>query len=131
MRLVFLEDFCHHKRVIQKIEKWRIQELEQALNRLSLLLRKGKNYDWANVFSHFAQEAHNLADRKKFNLDMLKRLAQNIVNCFDHVSSLRNLVLTHENPRKMDILNREFRNAIRVLFEILASIEEKWSDVVH
>ena len=117
--------------MIQKIEKWRIQELEQALNRLSLLLRKGQNFDWANVFSHFAQEANKLADHQKFNLDMLKRLAQNIINCFDHISSLRNLVLTHENPRKMDILNREFRNAIRHLFEIITSIEKKWTEPIH
>ncbi|UCE42785.1 MAG: hypothetical protein JSV17_07495 [Candidatus Aminicenantes bacterium] len=117
--------------MIQKIEKWRIRELEQALNRLSLLLRKGNNFDWANVFSHFAQEAQSLADHKKFNLDMLKRLTQNIVNCFDHISSLRNLVLTHENARKMDILNREFRNAIRLLFEILASIEEKLTESIN
>ena len=117
--------------MIQKIEKWRIQELEQSLNRLSLLLRKGKSFDWANVFSHFAQEAKVLVDHKKFDLDKIKRLAQNIVNCFDHVSSLRNLVLTHENARKMDILNREFRKTIRLLFEILASIEEKWTESVN
>jgi hypothetical protein len=117
--------------VIQQVEKWRIQELIQVLNRLSLLLRKGENSDWANVFSHYALEAQYLADHTKFNLDMLKRLAKNIANCFDHISSLRNLVLTHENARKMDILNREFRKTIRLLFEILASIEEKWTEPVH
>lgn len=116
--------------MIQKVEKWRIQELEQVLNRLSLLMRKGANPDWANVFSHYALEAKLLADHKKFNLDMLKKLAQNIVNCFDHVSSLRNLVLTHENARKKEILNQEFRNSIRLLFEILASIEKKWTESI-
>ena len=117
--------------MIQKVEKWRIQELEQMLKRISLLLRRGQNSDWASVFSHYALEAKNLADHKKFNLDMLKRLTQNIITCFDHVSSLRNLVLAHENARKMEILNREFRNAIRLLFEIIASLEEKWIDPVN
>jgi hypothetical protein len=117
--------------VIQKVEKWRIQELEQVLKRISLLLRRGQNSDWASVFSHYAGEAKNLADHKKFNLEMLKRLTQNIITCFDHVSSLRNLVLTHDNARKMEILNREFRNSIRFLFELIASIEKKWTDSVN
>jgi hypothetical protein len=116
--------------VIQKVEKWRIQELEQVLNRLSLLMRMGANPDWAAVFSHYALEAKHLANREKFNLDVLKKLAQNIVNCFDHVSSLRNLVLTHENAKKMDILNREFRNSLKLMFEIIAQIEEKWTDPI-
>jgi hypothetical protein len=117
--------------VIQTVEKWRIQELGQVLNRLALLLQKGENSDWARVFSHYALEAKNLADHKKFNLDVLKRLAQNIINCFDHVSSLRNLVLTHNNARKMEILNREFKKAIRLLFEIIASIEKKWKEPIN
>jgi hypothetical protein len=116
--------------VIQKVEKWRIKELEQVLNRISLLMRRGANSDWASVFSHYAQEAKHLAEREKFNLDFLKRLVLNIVNCFDHVSSLRNLVLTHENARKTEILNREFRKSISLLFEIIASIEEKWTESV-
>ena len=47
--------------MIQKVEKWRIQELEQVLIRISLLMRKGSNSDWASVFSHCAQEAKHLA----------------------------------------------------------------------
>jgi hypothetical protein len=117
--------------MIQKVEKWRIQELEQVLNRLALLLMKGKSSDWGNVFSHFAQEAQNIAAHQKFNLDVLKRLTQNIVNCFEGVSSLRNLVLIQENPKKKDTLNREFREALRVLFAILASIEEKWTEPIN
>lgn len=117
--------------MIQKVEKWRVQELEQALIQLSLLLRSGENIEWANVFFHFSQEAHNIAGQKNFNLDLLKKLAQNIVNCFDRTSSLRNLVLDHDNPRQMEVLNKKFRNAIKQLFEILASIEEKWTDQIN
>lgn len=117
--------------VIQKVEKWRIQELGQVLDRLSLLLRKGENSEWANAFSHFTQEAQNLAAHKKFDLDVLKRLAKNIVHCFDDASSLRNLVLIQKNPNHMEILNQEFRDVIRLLFEILASIEKKWTELIN
>lgn len=117
--------------MIQKIEKWRIQELEQVLNRLALLLRTGKNSDWANVFSHYAQEAKKLSLQTKFNLDMLKRLSQNIGNCFEGISSLRTLVLIQESAKQMEVLNQEFRESIRYLFEILASIKKKWSEPVN
>jgi hypothetical protein len=116
---------------MQKIEKWRIQEMAQVLNRLSQLLRLGDNSEWANVFSHFAKEAQNLIDQKILKLDGLKRLSQNIINCFDSTSSLRNLVLIQENNKKMEILNQEFRDTIRVLFEILAAMEEKWTESVN
>ena len=112
--------------MIQKVEKWRIQELEQVLNQLALLLRTGENSDWANVFFHYAQEAKKLALHNKFDLDVLKRLSQNIVNCFEGISSLRTLVLIQERAKQMEALNQEFREAIRSLFEILASIEDKW-----
>jgi len=117
--------------VIQKVEKWRVQELGQALNQLALLLRRGENTEWANVFSHFGHEAQNITTHENFDLDVLKRLAQNIVNCFDGISSLRKLVLNHENPRQMETLNQKFREAIQLLFEILASIEEKWTEPIN
>lgn len=117
--------------MIQTVEKWRVQELEQALNQLSLLLRSGENSEWANVFSHFSQEAHNIAGQKNFNLDLLKNLTHNIVNCFDGISSLCNLVLNHDNPRQMEMLNNKFRETIKMLFEILASIEEKWTEPIN
>jgi len=117
--------------MIQKIEKWRIQELEQMLNRLASFLRMGQNSDWANVFTHFSQEAKFLAMKDKLNLDSLKRLFQNILNCFEGMSSLRTLVLVQENAKQLEALNQEYRDAIRGLFEILASIEEKWTEPVN
>jgi hypothetical protein len=117
--------------MIQKVEKWRIQELEQVLNRLASLLLKGENSDWASVFSHFALEAKRLAMRDKLKLDSLKRLVYNIFNCFDGTSSIRTLVLAQENAKQMDTLNQDFREAISHLFDIFASIEEKWTDRVN
>ena len=128
--LDLLRDFCHHKRTMQKVEKWRIQEMGQVLTRLSQLLRQGENAEWANVFAHFAQEAQNIARQKKFSLEVLKRLVHNIINCFDSGSSLRNMVLIQKNGKQMEVLNQEFRDTIKHLLEILAAIEEKWTESV-
>lgn len=123
--------FCHHESVIQKVEKWRIQELEQVLDCIASLLLRGKNSDWANVFSHYAHEARKLALHNTFDLEMLKRLSLNILNCFDRTSSLRTLVLIQKDAGHMDVLNHEFTEAIHRLFEILASMEEKWIEPVN
>ncbi len=116
---------------MQKVEKWRILELSQILGRIALLLREGENAEWANVFSHFNQEAQNVASEKKFDLSVLKRLTQNIINCFDGTSSLSNLVLVKRNLNQMERLNQDYRTAIRDLFTILASLEEKWTEQIN
>ena len=115
---------------MQKVEKWRIQEMGQVLTRLSQLLRQGENAEWANVFAHFAQEAQNIVRQKKFSLEVLKRFVYNIINCFESGSSLRNLVLIQKNGKQMEVLNQEFRDTIKHLLEILAAIEEKWTESV-
>lgn len=129
--LDFSRDICHYRRAVQRVEKWRIQELSQVLKHLSRLLRLGQNAEWASVFSHYAQEALNLAAQESFKLDGLKRLVQNILSCFEDASSLHDLVLVQEDIKKMGNLNQEFRDAIRLLFENLAAIEEKWTESVH
>jgi hypothetical protein len=129
--LDFCTDICHHKRMIQKIEKWRIQELAQVLKRLSILMQEGKNSDWGSVFSHYAHEAQNIVGHRTFDMDALRRLSNNIVNCFAGGSSLRNLVLLQKEPINMDALNQEFRETIRLLFTILGSFEEKWKEPIH
>jgi hypothetical protein len=116
---------------MQKVEKWRILELSQVLGRLSLLLREGDNAEWANVFSHFNEEAQNLASHETFDLSVLKRLTQNIINCFDGTSSLSNLVLMKKDIKQMEILNQDYRDTIRHLFTILASLEEKWTEQIN
>ncbi len=126
-----MDDICHYRLVIQKIEKWRIQELEQVLVRLSVLMKEGKNSDWGSVFSHFAHEAQSIVGHKTFDLDALKKLSNNIIHCFEGGSSLRKLVLLQKEPMKMDVLNQEFRETIRLLFTILGSFEEEWEEQVH
>lgn len=116
---------------MQKVEKWRIQELGQILDRLSQLMRLGGSADWASVFSHYAHEACILTGHERFKLDALKKLVQNITHCFDRTSSLRNLVLIQENAKEMEALNQEFREFVRRLFGILNSLEAKWTESVH
>ena len=116
---------------MQKVEKWRIQELAQVLNQISILFREGKNAEWANVFSHFAQEARTISEKRELNLDFLIRLIQNIINCFDEGSSLRNIVLQHENSEKMSTLNHEFTQKRQLLSEILIDMEAKWTEPVN
>ena len=94
-------------------------------------MKEGKNSDWGSVFSHFAHEAQTILGHRTFNLDALKRLSNNIIHCFEGASSLRKLVLLQKEPMKMNALNQEFRETIRLLFTILGSFEEKWEEQVH
>jgi hypothetical protein len=116
---------------MQKIEKWRIVELEQVLNQISILLREGKNPEWANVFSHFAQEAHKILDKNDLELNSLQRLIQNIIVCFDGGSSLRSLILHHGNSNRMAKLNQEFGHKRNFLSEILTQMEAKWAEPIN
>jgi hypothetical protein len=116
---------------MQKVEKWRIQELAQVLNQISILLREGKNAEWASVFSHFAQEAYLISEKRELKIDFLIRLIENIINCFEGGSSLRNLVLQHENSKRMTKLNQEFGQRRQVLSEILIDMETKWTEPVN
>ncbi len=129
--LDFFKDFWHHKDTMQKIEKWRIQELTQVLNQISILLREGKNAEWANVFSHFAQEANKISEKRELKLDYLIRLIQNIMNCFDGGSSLQNLILQHENSNRMARLNLEFNQSRELLSEIFAQMETKLTEPIN
>lgn len=116
---------------MQKIEKWRIQELTQVLNQLAALLREGNNSEWASVFNHFAQEAHEIVQRIQFDLEGLKRLVKNMRSCFDGASTLHSLVLAEENSKKMKELNQEFIRIKGLLFMLLSDLEKKWIEPIH
>jgi len=57
---------------MQKIEKWRLEELALVLNQLSEILREGNHCEWANVFHHFQDESQKILSKKEFDLDSLK-----------------------------------------------------------
>ena len=113
--------------MIQKVETWRIKELEIILNQISGLLRKGNNNDWANVIAHFHHESHQILSKKEFDLNALKRLILNIRNCYEDVNSFKNLSLWQEDSE----LNQEFHCARSRLFSILVEMENQIVEYVN
>lgn len=122
--LDFSRDFCHHLRTMQKIEKWRVEELALVISELSDLLRKGDDCEWANVFSHYHQESQKIVSNKEFNIDHLKKLVTNVKNCFSGASSLNNLVLWNESSEEMSRLNQELFQTRARLLKILEDMED-------
>ncbi len=116
---------------MQKIEKWRIQELAIVLTHLTELLRRGNHTEWGNVFSHYYYESQKLLLRKEFDLNDLKRLLQNIGNCFIGSSSFRNLTLWQDNQDRSDFLNKEFNQVRSRLLVILAQMENQSVEYVN
>lgn len=116
---------------MQKIEKWRIQELTIVLTHLTELLKRGNHTEWANVFSHYYYESQKLLLRKEFDLNDLKRLLQNIGNCFIGSSSFRNLTLWQDNQDRSESLNKEFNQVRSRLLVILAQMENQSVEYVN
>lgn len=116
---------------MQKIEKWRIQELTQVLNKLAAILREGNNSEWASVFNHFAQEAHAIVQSAQLDLDGLKKLVMNMRSCFEGASSLHSLVLEEKNSKKLEVLNQEFIRIKGLLFMLLSDMEKKWIEPIN
>jgi len=45
---------------MQKVERWRIKQLESNLKDIASLLLKFGHPEWANVFLHYAEEAQGI-----------------------------------------------------------------------
>lgn len=114
----------------QKIEKWRIEELALTLNHFGLVLKKGNNSEWANVFLHFYKETQFISASKEFDLDKIKKLLSNIKNCFSGVSSLMNIVLWHENTNEKIWINEEFPQIRSHLLKVINDIESRTKEYV-
>lgn len=116
---------------MQKIEKWRIQELAHILNDLAEILKQGNNAEWANVFTHFYYESQKILYCKEFRLEELKKLLQNIGNCFIGISSFRNLSLGQDLPAESEILNKEFNKIRSRLLVVLAQMENQAVEYIN
>lgn len=108
---------------MQKIEKWRLEELALVLKHLTELLSRGNNRDWATVFFHFHQEAQLIIAAQEFNLEQVKRLIVNIKNCYSSTSSFMRLFLRHENEKDKIELNQELFKARTRLLKIMTELE--------
>lgn len=118
-------------RDMQKIEKWRIQELAIVLNHLTEILKLGNHKEWANVFMHYHYESQKILLKQEFDMNDLKKLLQNIGNCFIGSSSFRNLTLWQNNQDRSDRLNKEFSRARSRLLVILAQMENQSIEYVN
>lgn len=110
---------------MQKIEKWRLEELALVLKHLAELLKKGDNRDWATVFFHFHQESQFIIAAQEFNLEQLKKLIMNIKNCYSGTSSFMSLFLRHENEKEKIELNQDLFKVRARLLKIMAELEDR------
>jgi hypothetical protein len=116
---------------MQRIEKWRVEELAMLLQQLYKLLMKGSNSEWANVFLHFHQEAVEILSGDELSVEVLRRLIQNIVTCFDGYHSFTNLSLGREDSESGSELNRAFNQAKVRLLSVLTEIDSRTTTYRH
>jgi hypothetical protein len=116
---------------MQKIEKWRIQELAQVLNHVAAILSQGKNREWAQVFSHFEQESHGILMSPTFDSGQLQNLLRNIKICFSENYTFKNIVPFSENPEGLHGLCQEFLSAQARLLKILEDLEKRSVELIH
>lgn len=117
--------------VRQKIEKWRLEELALVLNQLIELLKKGDSREWANVFYHFHLEAQKIISGLEFDLELLKKLIQNIKNCFLGVSSFKNLILWDIESGEDAKINQDFKRSRARLIRILEDMEQRTTEYIN
>ena len=116
---------------MQKIEKWRVEELALVLKELAELLKAGDHREWANVFLHFIEETEKIVSQKEFNSEAIEKLARNILNCFDRNSSFVNIALRNENPREEQKLNQALLLTRARLLNVLNDIQERIIEHIH
>jgi hypothetical protein len=116
---------------MQKLEKWRVEELALLLKEFCELLRNGDNCDWANVFSHFNDETKIIISKNNFDLDSLEKLIKNIRNSFSHGISLKTLILSHKNTEMKKRLNQDFLHMRARILGILKDMEYRTIETIN
>jgi len=116
---------------MQKIEKWRIQELVLILEELSDILKKGKNAEWASVFSHYHHEAQKILESETLKVQKLNRLIFNIKNCFHTGSSLDNPLIFEDMQKEFYGILKEFQTTRLRLLGIIQQMEDQLVEFIH
>jgi hypothetical protein len=116
---------------VQKIEKWRVEELSLLLDLLAALLRLGKNPEWANVFFHFNEETELILSAGAFDIGPVKMLVRNIKNCFGADGNFVTLQLEDAEPLIKNALNLEFAQARARLWNALQEMEKRTVEFVN
>jgi|Deesub1362A_J573_1020465.scaffolds.fasta_scaffold00607_7 hypothetical protein len=116
---------------MQKVEKWRIRQLESTLKGIASLLIKFRHPEWANVFLHYAEEAQEICFARRFQLWQLKNLIRNIRFCFKHSSSLFNIPLEVIHNGRQSQTESDLVEEFHYLFHLLAELDERTKEKIH
>lgn len=114
-----------------KLEPWRLRELALLTDDLALILRSGKNPEWANVFRHFGQELESLGRGNSFDSDGLSRLLRNIRCCLAEEGGLARLDLARGGDEESKELTRSFRRLMMRLRNALDTMQERLAEYVN
>lgn len=125
----FFQYVWQYGRIMQKIERWRVQELMLVLEQLSEILRKGNHIDWANVFRHYYDESSQILSQHEISTDKLRRLVGNIQNCFTSVDSFRNLRFSDE--AEVSDLSQILLQTKARLFQLIGELRIRMMEYVH
>ena len=116
---------------MQKIERWRIEELTLVLKEMVSLLKRGDNREWANVFEHFLLEAEGILLRDNFNLEEFKRLVQNILCCYLEGDSFRSLEVEEGRKDTLRDLNQKLNRLKGRLYYLLTDLQTRFVEYIH
>lgn len=116
---------------MQKVEKWRVEELALVLSELTDLLKAGDNREWANVFSHYYDETQKIVAKTEFDSSLLSKLVGNVRDCFHTSSSFTKIALKHDNPKEEQKLNQALYLIRARLLKVLKDLEERIVELVH
>jgi len=116
---------------MQKIERWRVEELALLLSETAALFKRGDNSEWANVFNHFHDEAENIISKVEFNVDSLQRLVRNIKNCLSGSHYFNDILLWHEDSEERARTNKDFHLVKARLLNVLNELEKLTTQRIH
>jgi len=116
---------------MQKIERWRVEELALLLTEIASLFNKGDNSEWANVFIHFQDETKNIISKRELDLDSLKRLIRNIKNCFSTSHYFNDIFLWQEGSEERTRTNQDFYLVKSRLLNVLNELEKLTTEHIH
>lgn len=116
---------------MQKVEKWRVEELALVLSELTDLLKAGENREWANVFSHYHDETQKIAANTEFDSGLLSKLVRNVRDCLHGSSSFTKIALRHDNPKEEQKLNQALYLTRARLLKVIKDLEERIVELIH
>lgn len=129
--LAFLGRICHHTDIMQKVEKWRIQELSQILDEMADLFQKAGQAEWAQVFLHFSREASALSTRDLFELSVLQKLIRNIRCCFEEARTLESFARNQGSQEEAIRMNLAYIRIKSQLLQLISKMETAWNERIH